>query len=61
VGETTVERPIVAADASAAFDLPLAAGPTRVQAWLVDDKGMKRGAYYVYVTKTATQANAGEG
>jgi arylsulfatase B len=61
VGETTVERPITEADTNASFDLPLAAGPTRVQAWLVDDKGAKRGAYYVYVTKTPTPANTRDG
>ena len=61
VGETTAERPIADTDTSASFDLPLAAGPTRVQAWLVDDKGAKRGAYYVYVTRTATQANTRDG
>jgi hypothetical protein len=61
VGEATLERSIADADTSASFDLPLAAGPTRVQAWLVDDKGAKRGAFYVYVTKTPTPANTRDG
>jgi hypothetical protein len=61
VGETTVERPITDTDTSASFDLPLAAEPTRVQAWLVDAEGKKCGAYYVYVTKAATQERAQEG
>ncbi len=33
------------------FTLPLKAGKTMLQTWLIDDKDVVRGAYYVYVTK----------
>ena len=32
--------------------IDLAAGPTRLQTWLVEADGTTRGAYYVYVTRT---------
>ena len=33
------------------IDLILKAGKTRLQTWLMDDRGNSRGAYYVYVKR----------
>ncbi len=51
VGKHRRVRDITATDTCATFDLPLPAGPAPVRAWLIDAKGNRRGAYYVYVKK----------
>jgi len=51
VGTTKVGKTIGDSDASARFDLKSHAGPTNVRAWLIDAKGSKRGAYYIYVKR----------
>jgi len=51
VGTTKLEATISDSDASARFDVKLNAGPTNVRAWLINAKGKKRGAYYIYVKR----------
>ena len=51
VGATKMEATVGDSDAHARFDVKLHAGPTRVRAWLIDAKGSKRGAYYIYVKR----------
>ncbi len=52
VGETTVERAVLAGDIAAVFRLDLPRGEVKLQTWLDDESGSRRrGAYYVYVTK----------
>jgi len=42
----------VPADAAAVtFRVNLPAGKTRLQTWLIDEKGDSRGAYYAYVKR----------
>jgi arylsulfatase B len=52
VGATKMERKIDTGDTGAVFNMRLGAGPTQVRAWLVDAKGRKRGAYYIYIKRT---------
>ncbi len=51
VGTKKMEAQISDSDVSARFDAKLNAGPTDVRAWLIDAKGSKRGAYYIYVKR----------
>jgi arylsulfatase A-like enzyme len=51
VGTKKMEAKISDSDVSARFDVKLNAGPTDVRAWLIDAKGSKRGAYYIYVKR----------
>jgi arylsulfatase B len=51
VGATKVKKTIGESDASARFDVKLHAGTIDVRAWLIDEKGVKRGAYYIYVKR----------
>ena len=51
IGKKKLEKTIGASDTSATFDVKLPASPTGVRAWLIDKKGNKRGAYYVYVKR----------
>jgi hypothetical protein len=51
VGQKIVEKAITDRDTFAAFSLELPAGNTQVQAWLIDENGKTRGAYYVYAKK----------
>lgn len=51
VGTTKMEATIGDSNANARFDVELYAGPTDVRAWLIDSKGSKRGAYYIYVRR----------
>jgi hypothetical protein len=51
VGTDTYDMPLSDRDVWARFNVSLRAGPTRVRAWLIDAKGTKRGAYYIYAKK----------
>ena len=51
VGTTKMDARINNSDANVRFDVKLHAGPTDVRAWLIDAKGGKRGAYYIYVKR----------
>ena len=53
VGTTKLEKTISPSDTNATFGVKLPAGPTHVRAWLIDAKGSKRGAYYIYARKTS--------
>lgn len=49
-----VERdvPVVAADKAAVLTLELKTGPAELHTWFEDEAGVRRGAYFVYVTRT---------
>jgi hypothetical protein len=51
IGKKKLEKTISDSDTSATFDVKLPKGNTNVRAWLVDKKGNKRGAYYIYAKK----------
>ncbi|MBN2133156.1 MAG: arylsulfatase [Sedimentisphaerales bacterium] len=53
VGTAEMEKTIGPNDARATFEVKLHAGPVDVRAWLIDAKGGKRGAYYIYAKKTS--------
>ena len=57
VGEDTFQATLNEGDVSATFRVPLAAGPTNVRAWLIDNKGNRRGAYYIYAKKGFLSGN----
>jgi arylsulfatase B len=48
-GGREVTGDIGPADPAAVFELDLPAGPLNVRAWLVDEAGKRRSAYYIYV------------
>ncbi|MEW6357837.1 MAG: sulfatase-like hydrolase/transferase [Planctomycetota bacterium] len=52
IGDIEKEQPIPADAKAVTFTLPMKAGKTRLQTWLIDEKtGESRGAYYVYVKR----------
>jgi arylsulfatase A-like enzyme len=51
VGGVELEQATSPFDASATFELALAAGPTTLQTWLTGRGGVTRGAYFVYVRR----------
>ena len=55
VGKETFQTKLSDGDVGAKFDVRLPAGPTDVRAWLIDAKGNKRGAYYIYARKTSVE------
>ena len=44
-------QPVGEHDRAIVFRTSLRAGSARLQTWLTDENGTKRGAYYVYVTR----------
>jgi arylsulfatase A-like enzyme len=55
VGKESFQTKLNDGDVGAKFDVRLPAGPTDVRAWLIDAKGNKRGAYYIYARKTSAE------
>jgi len=55
VGRDTYHIPLNRRDTGARFEVSLPAGPTTVRAWLIDAKGSRRGAYYIYARKNTAQ------
>lgn len=54
IGNIDVSKAVPAGATGVTFDVELRAGKTRLQTWLIDEKkGKERGAYYVYVRRTA--------
>ena len=53
VGTAEMGKTIGPSDARVTFEVKLHAGPVTVRAWLIDAKGGKRGAYYIYAKKTS--------
>jgi arylsulfatase A-like enzyme len=51
IADVDQSRPVAKGELSAKFRVRLKAGKTRLMTWLTDDKGVSRGAYYVYVKK----------
>ncbi len=54
VGKETFQKKLNDGDVGIKFDVQLPAGPTEVRAWLIDAKGNKHVAYYIYAKKKST-------
>jgi len=51
IGDLEQKADVIPSAKSVKFTIALKAGKTMLQTWLIDDKDVVRGAYYVYVTK----------
>jgi len=51
IGKLDQTQPVPADAAAVTFGVNLPAGKTRLQTWLIDEKGGSRGAYYAYVKR----------
>jgi hypothetical protein len=51
IGNVDLTQPIARDAKAVVFTVNLRKGETRLQSWLVDDKGASRGAYYAYVKR----------
>jgi hypothetical protein len=51
IGDVDVTKPVSENARAVTFQVRLKAGTTRLQTWLMDDKDVSRGAYYVYVKR----------
>ena len=51
ISDVDVTGPVPADAHAVTFRVQLKAGKTRLQTWFTDDKGVSRGAYYVYVKR----------
>ena len=51
ISDVDVTGPVPADAHAVTFRVQLKAGKTRLQTWFIDDKGVSRGAYYVYVKR----------
>jgi hypothetical protein len=51
VADVDLTEPVSKDMCAVTFRVRLKAGETRLQTWLMDDKGTSRGAYYVYVKR----------
>ena len=51
VGDEFFEKEINSTDEQAVFNIKLEKGDTEIQAWLIDSKGKKYPAYYVYANQ----------
>ena len=53
IGDIELSAPVGRSDKAAVFEVELAAGPTRLEAWFECAGGVERGAYFVYVQKAS--------
>jgi arylsulfatase A-like enzyme len=51
IADVDVSKPVPKDAHAVTFRVQLKAGKTRLQTWFTDDKGVSRGAYYVYVKR----------
>lgn len=49
IGDHDETVPVAPSDVCSPFRVRLHAGPCRLQTWFIDEQGVERGAYYVYV------------
>ncbi len=54
IGEKQETKSVKTNDLNAVFEFDLKIGEQKIQAWLIDDKGIEVGAYYVYIKKMSS-------